>query len=49
MEIDRNKEDSEAKKGRYRKLLKPITVEVREHDQELDGFYMSEENIFFKE
>ena len=55
MEIDGNKDDSEAKKSalkkeieEYEKLLKPITVTIRKLDQEFDGLYINKKEFVLK-
>ena len=55
MEIDGNKDDSEAKKNalikeieEYEKLLKPITVTIRKLDQEFDGLYINKKEFVLK-
>ena len=55
IEIDENKDDSEAKKNalikeieEYEKLLKPITVTIRKLDQEFDGLYINKKEFVLK-
>ena len=55
IEIDENKDDSEAKKSalkkeieEYEKLLKPITVTIRKLDQEFDGLYINKKEFVLK-
>ena len=55
IEIDGNKDDSEAKKNalikeieEYEKLLKPITVTIRKLDQEFDGLYINKKEFVLK-